>query len=54
MTGYCGLLGVLTEGGSARLPEVLRVLEEGVYRNDEPGRFTEAYLFRPTDVMPFF
>mgnify|MGYP001791768332 CR=1 FL=1 len=54
MTRYSWLLGVLLEGGSARLPEVLRLLEEGVYRNDEPGRFTEAYLYRAEEVVPFF
>jgi SAM-dependent methyltransferase len=54
MTRYSWLLGVLLEGGSRRLPDVRRLLEDGVYRNDEPGRFTEAYLYRPAEVVPFF
>jgi SAM-dependent methyltransferase len=54
MTRYAWLLGVLLEAGSRRLADVRRVLEDGVYRNDEPGRFTEAYLYRPDEVVPFF
>ena len=30
------------------------MLQEGIYRSPEPGRFTEAYLFRPVDIVPFF
>jgi hypothetical protein len=54
MTRYSWLLGVLLESGSRRLADVRRALEDGVYRNDEPGRFTEAYLHRPEEVAPFF
>ena len=54
MTRYSWLLDVLLEGGSARLPEVRRLLADGVYRNEEPGRFTEAYLHRAEEVVPFF
>ena len=54
MTRYSWLLGVLFEAGSRRLEDVRRALEDGVYRNGEPGRFTEAYLYRPADVAPFF
>lgn len=54
MTRYSWLLGVLLESGSRRLPDVRRLLDDGVYRNDEAGRFTEAYLYRPADVVPFF
>jgi S-adenosylmethionine-dependent methyltransferase len=54
MTRYSWLLGVLLEGGSALLPAVRRLLEDGVYRNQEPGRFTEAYLYRAEDVGLFF
>ena len=54
MTRYSWLLGVLLESGSRRLADVRRALQDGVYRNDEPGRFTEAYLYRPEDVAPFF
>ena len=54
MTRYSWLLGVLLEGGSARLAAVRRLLEDGVYRNEEPGRFTEAYLYRTEEVVPFF
>jgi SAM-dependent methyltransferase len=54
MTRYSWLLGVLLEAGSRRLADVQRVLDNGIYRNDEPGRFTEAYLHRPEEVVPFF
>ena len=54
MTRYSWLLGVLLESGSTRLADVRRALEDGVYRNEEPGRFTEAYLYRPAEVAPFF
>jgi SAM-dependent methyltransferase len=54
MARYSWLLGVLLEAGSRRIADVRRVLEDGVYRNAEPGRFTEAYLHRPGDVVPFF
>ena len=54
MARYSWLLGVLLESGSARLAGVRRLLDEGVYRNEEPGRFTEAYLYRPAEVVPFF
>jgi SAM-dependent methyltransferase len=54
MTRYSWLLGVLLEAGSRRLEDVRRALEDGVYRNAEPGRFTEAYLYRPAEVAPFF
>lgn len=33
---------------------VTRVLEEGVFENDVPGRFTGGYGVRPADVEPFF
>ncbi|MFN2465132.1 MAG: class I SAM-dependent methyltransferase [Candidatus Dormibacteria bacterium] len=54
MTRYAWMLGVLLEYGSARLSEVQALLDDGVYRNPEPGRFTNAYLFRPEDIEPFF
>ena len=54
MTRYAWLLGVLLESGSSRLDDVGRLLEKGVYRNPEPGRFTEAYLHWPHEVAPFF
>ncbi|MDQ6917944.1 MAG: class I SAM-dependent methyltransferase [Candidatus Dormibacteraeota bacterium] len=54
MTRYAWLLGVLLEAGSSRLADVRRALEDGVYRNPVEGRFTEAYLFRPAEVVPFF
>jgi S-adenosylmethionine-dependent methyltransferase len=31
-----------------------RVLEEGVFENDIPGRFTGGYGVRPADVEPYF
>ncbi len=33
---------------------VARVLEEGMFFNDVPGRFTSAYGVRPEEVAPFF
>jgi SAM-dependent methyltransferase len=54
MTRYAWLLGVVLEAGSRRLADVRRALADGVYRNREPGRFTEAYLYRPDEVAPFF
>ncbi len=33
---------------------VERVLEEGVFTNDVPGRFTEGYGVLPEEVSPFF
>jgi len=54
MTRYSWVLGVLLEAGSRRLADLRQTLEDGVYRNAEPGRFTEAYLHRPAEVAPFF
>ena len=54
MTRYAWTLGALLESGSARLDAVRAMLEDGVYRNPEPGRFTEAYLFRAAEVAPWF
>jgi len=31
-----------------------RLLEDGVFENDVPGRFTGGYGVRPTEVAPFF
>ena len=33
---------------------VRRLLEEGTFINDEPGRFTGGYGFRPEEIAPFF
>lgn len=33
---------------------VERVLAEGIFLNDVPGRFTQGYGVRPEDVGPFF
>lgn len=33
---------------------VERILKEGVFVNDRPGRFTGGYGVRPQDVAPFF
>ncbi len=54
MGRYGWMLGVLFEGGSGRLADVRRLLDEGVYRNQAKGRFTDAYLFRPDEVAKFF
>lgn len=54
MSRYAWMLGVILETGSRRLEDVRRLLVDGVYTNDEPGRFTAAYLFRPDEVVPFF
>lgn len=31
-----------------------RILEDGVFRNDLPGKFTEGYGFRSEEIVPFF
>lgn len=31
-----------------------RVVEEGIFENDSPGRFTSGYGFRPEEVRAFF
>lgn len=54
MTRYSWLVGQMLESGSRRLAAARRLLDDGVYRNEEPGRFTEAYLHRPPEVAPFF
>lgn len=54
MTRYSWLLGALLETGSSRLPAIRRALEDGIYHNEEAGRFTEAYLHRPEEVVTFF
>ncbi len=33
---------------------ISRVLEEGIFENDIPGRFTSGYGFRPPDTNSFF
>lgn len=33
---------------------VRRVVEDGIFLNDVPGRFTGGYGVRPEEVMPFF
>jgi S-adenosylmethionine-dependent methyltransferase len=33
---------------------VARILDDGVFENDIPGRFTGGYGVRPTEVAPFF
>ena len=38
----------------ARPDFIERVLEEGVFINDVPGRFTEGYGVLPEEVSPFF
>ncbi|MBI9045934.1 MAG: class I SAM-dependent methyltransferase [Anaerolineaceae bacterium] len=35
-------------------PFVNRVLNEGVFENDIPGRFTNGYGVKPDEVAPFF
>ncbi|GAC1657230.1 MAG: methyltransferase domain-containing protein [Candidatus Dormibacteraceae bacterium] len=54
MTRYSWFLGVVMESGSARLAEMRRMLADGSYQNPEPGRFTEAHLYRPEEVSAFF
>jgi len=54
MCRYAWMLGVVLESGSGRLDDVRRLLADGVYTNDEPGRFTGAYLFKPEAVQRFF
>ena len=38
----------------ARPDFVARVLDDGVFINDLPGRFTDGYGLRPEEVAPFF
>ena len=52
MTRYVWSLAALLEAGTARIAEVRRTLDDGIYRNPQPGRFTEAYLFRSEDITP--
>lgn len=54
MTRYAWTLETLLESGSPRVDAVRAMLADGVYRNPEPGRFTEAYLYRPADIAPWF
>lgn len=54
MIRYSWLVAMILEGGADRLAEAEHLLETGVYRNPQPGRFTEAYLHRPDEVAPFF
>lgn len=54
MIRYSWLIAMILEGGADRLTDAERLLETGVYRNHDPGRFTEAYLHRPEEVAPFF
>lgn len=54
MIRYAWLVAMILEGGAGRLEEAERLLRTGVYSNPEPGRFTEAYLHRPDEVVPFF
>lgn len=35
-------------------PDFARLLEDGVFINDIPGRFTNGYGVRPEEVAPFF
>ncbi len=43
------------EWSHLRDPEFVRsVMEDGVFRNDNPGRFDEGYGARPEEIGPFF
>jgi S-adenosylmethionine-dependent methyltransferase len=54
MTRYAWLLSVVFEWGSSRLDDTRRMLDSGVYRNEERGRFTDGYLHHPRDVPALF
>ncbi len=54
MTRYAWSLAALLESGSPRVAAVRAMLQDGVYRHPEAGRFTEAYLFRPEQIAPWF
>ncbi|GAC1330867.1 MAG: methyltransferase domain-containing protein [Candidatus Dormibacteria bacterium] len=54
MTPYPWVLGTLMEYGLGRLETVREATTTGVYRNPDPGRFTDAFLFRAEQVAPFF
>jgi S-adenosylmethionine-dependent methyltransferase len=44
-----------TERRHLAAPEfVARIVADGVFVNDEPGRFTGGYGFRPEEIAPFF
>jgi SAM-dependent methyltransferase len=54
MPRYAWLIQQLLVRGSGAIPAARAVLREGVYRVSEPGGFTEAYLYHPAEVAPFF
>jgi SAM-dependent methyltransferase len=55
MPRYVRLLAAVFERGASVFPEAATLLlEEGIYHDERPGRFTGAYLFRPDEVAPFF
>ena len=48
-------LALADERNHLAQPEFLaRLLEQGVFQNDVPGRFTSGYGARPEEVAPFF
>lgn len=54
MTRYPWSVGAIMEGGAERIAAARRALDTGVYQDPQPGRLTDAYLFRVEDVRPFF
>src|SRR6266700_6234616 len=54
MTRYAWLLAVVFEWGSRRLGDTRHLLDSGIYRNEERGRFTDGYFHRPQDVPALF
>lgn len=55
MPRYPRLLATVFDRGAAAFPEVVRrLLDEGLYDDPRPGRFTGGYMFLPQEVAPFF
>jgi len=55
MPRYPRLLATVFEQGAAAFPGIVRrLLDDGLYDDARPGRFTGGYMFRPQEVAPFF
>lgn len=44
----------LIDPGADAVSTIEQALASGIYRDDRPGRFTDAYLFPAGDVIAFF
>lgn len=55
MPRYPRLLATVFEQGAAAFPGIVRrLLDDGLYDDARPGRFTGGYMVRPQEVAPFF